>query len=217
MLKMKINKLDLLIAFYVSCVMISELMGMKTFPLVKTFGYQWNASVAILIFPIIFTINDVITEVYGKERTRSIIRSGLLMVAFLFVFTFIATSFSPSTRFSPTEAAYDKIFHQSLRISAASLAAFTLAEFLDVIVFARLRAKFGKSRLWLRTNISNFISQFIDTSVFMILAFYTFGDSFSSNADFLIGLILPYWTLKCLMSVIETPFAYLGINWLKKS
>lgn len=50
----------------------------------------------------------------------------------------------------------------------------------------------------------------------MILAFYAFDKPFISNVNFLASLILPYWLLKCLMSVIETPFVYLGVNWLKK-
>ncbi len=75
----------------------------------------------------------------------------------------------------------------------------------------------GKSKLWLRNNISNFIAQFVDTSVFMILAFYSLSSGVSENAIFLISLIIPYWLLKCFMSIIETPFVYLGIKWLKSS
>lgn len=212
---MKLKKLDLLIAFYITCLVISEAMGAKTFPLVKIFNYQLNASVAIITIPIIFTINDVITEVYGKERTRSIIRSGLFMIVFLMLFSVFATSVNPSTRFANSEASYDLIFHKSLRISAASLIAFTLAEFMDVFIFTRIRTKLGRSRLWLRNNLSNWIAQLLDTNIFMFLAFYEISDSFNSNFEFLIGLIIPYWLLKCFMSVIETPFVYAGVRWLK--
>lgn len=191
-------------------------MGIKTFPLIKLFNYQLNASVALLTFPIIFTINDVITEVYGKERTRSIIRSGLLMIIFLIIFSVFATWITPSSRFTSSEDAYDLVFHQSLRVSIASLIAFIGSELMDVLVFIKVRKKFGKNKLWLRINISNWISQFIDTSLFMTLAFYSIKTSTTDNFSFLIGLILPYWLLKCFMSVIETPLAYLTIKWLKK-
>jgi queuosine precursor transporter len=213
----KIEKFDFLVSLYILCITLSELMGSKTFPLLNLFGYQLNASVAILILPIIFTINDIITEVHGKERAKSVVRSGLFMVLFIILFSLIATMLSPSARSQSIEPAYDQIFGLSVRISAASLTAFALAEFLDVFVFAKLRHLFGKRRLWLRNNASNFISQFVDTTVFMTLAFWALDKPFNNNITFLISVILPYWLLKCFMSVIETPFVYLGVSWLKKS
>lgn len=212
----KIEKLDLLVSLYIYCIAIAELMGGKTFSLVNIFGYQLNASVAIFVLPLIFTINDVITEVYGKERTRSIIRSGLIVIALILLFSLLATSLPPSVRFIANEQAYDTIFVLSARIAASSLTAFALAEFLDVAVFVKIRELLGKKSLWLRNNVSNVIAQFVDTTVFITLAFYAFDKTFTSNTSFLWSLILPYWLLKCLMSVIETPFVYLGVTWLKK-
>ena len=212
----KIQKFDLLISIYIFCIAVSELMGAKTFPLFAIGTFKLNASVAIFVLPLIFTINDVITEVYGKERTRSVIRSGLLIILFILLFSLFATNLPPSSRFAASEKAYDTIFGLSARIAAASLTAFALAEFMDVFIFAKIREKFGKKALWFRNNASNFVSQFIDTSVFMFLAFYSLDKAFGDNFPFLIGLIIPYWLLKCFMSVIETPLVYLGVNWLKK-
>lgn len=212
----KIEKMDLLISVYIFCIAVAELMGGKTFPLINIFGYQLNASVAIFVLPLIFTINDMITEVYGKERTRSIIRSGLFVIGLILLFSILVTNLPPSLRFEKTEGAYDTIFGLSARIAAASLTAFALAEFLDVFIFAKIRQRFGKKALWFRNNASNFASQFIDTFVFMFLAFYAFDKSFDSNIGFLFSLILPYWLLKCFMSIIETPFVYLGVKWLRK-
>ncbi len=210
------QKFDLLVSLYIFCIAVSELMGAKTFPLFAIGAFKVNASVAILVLPIVFTINDMITEVYGKERTQSIIRSGLLVIFLILIFSVIVTSLPPSYRFKASEKAYDTIFGLSARIAAASLTAFALAEFMDVLVFVKIRKLLGKKALWLRNNASNFVSQFIDTSVFMFLAFYAFDKSFNNNLVFLIGLILPYWLLKCSMSVIETPLVYLGVKWLKK-
>lgn len=211
----KIEKFDLLVSVYIFCIAVSELMGAKTFPLVNIFGYQLNASVAIFVLPLIFTINDVITEVYGKERTRSVIRSGLIIIFLVLLFSLLATSLPASKRFQNSEVAYDKVFGLSARIAAASLTAFAIAEFLDVIIFVKIRQKFGKKALWFRNNVSNFGSQFLDTLIFMFLAFYAFDKPFDNNISFLFSLILPYWLLKCFMSVIETPLVYLGVKWLK--
>ncbi|MBI5044771.1 MAG: queuosine precursor transporter [Candidatus Levybacteria bacterium] len=212
----KIEKLDLLISLYITCIALSELMGAKTFPLLNLFGYQLNASVGIFVLPLVFTINDIIVEVYGVERARGIIRLGLLSIFLIFIFSFIATLLPPSTRFENKEIAYDSIFGLSMRIAASSLVAFTLAEFLDVFVFAKLRRRFKNSGLWLRNNLSNFASQFLDTSIFITFAFYAFDKPIGSNVAFLLSLIFPYWLLKCGMSVIETPLVYLGVRWLKE-
>lgn len=212
----KVEKFDLLVSLYIFCIAIAELMGGKTFPLVRIFGYQLNASVAIFVIPLIFTINDVITEVFGRERTRSVIRSGLIVIALILFVSILFTNLPPSPRFELSEKAYDTVFGLSARIAAASLTAFAIAEFLDVLVFVRIREALGKSRLWLRNNLSNFSAQFVDTVVFVTLAFYALDGTFSSNFSFLTSLILPYWLLKCALSILETPLVYLGVRWLKK-
>ena len=210
----KIQKFDLLVSVYIFCICVAEIMGSKTFTIISS-PIKLNASVAIFVIPLLFTINDVIAEVYGKERARSVIRSGLFVILLILLFSILAVSLPPSPRFAQSDNAYREIFSKSARIAAASLIAFTIAEFLDVFVFAKIRKQFGKKKLWLRNNISNFTAQFFDTIIFMTLAFYSFSQSFNSNAAFLFSLILPYWILKCFMSVIETPFVYLGVKWLK--
>lgn len=212
---LKMHKFDLLVALYIFCIMVAELMGAKTFPIGNIFGFQLNASVAIFVIPLIFTINDIITEVHGRERARSVIQSGMLIIFLVLVVSLLFTFLPSSTRFAPSEEAYDDVFGKSARIAAASLTAFTIAGFLDVYIFSRLRERMGKHALWLRNNVSNFVSQLFDTSIFIFLAFYAFERPFDNNFVFLIGLIIPYWLLKCFMSVIETPFVYAGVKWLR--
>jgi uncharacterized integral membrane protein (TIGR00697 family) len=213
----KFQKLDILFAVYFFAIIASELMGVKTFPLVSFSWLHLNASVAVLLLPFVFSINDIVAEVYGKERAKSLLRSGLVAVFFVFVFSAIATLLPPSTRFVPKEAAYDAIFSSSLRFAAASLVAFAVANITDVLIFTKIRQRLGKKALWLRNNASNFVAQLLDTIIFISVAFYAFDHSISSNASFLISLIIPYWLLKCGMSIIETPLVYAGVRWLKSS
>lgn len=190
-------------------------MGAKTFPLFTIFGFKLSASVAILVLPLVYSANDIIVEVKGVQRARSIVRAGLLMVALLIGFSYLAVSLPPTLRFAAKEQAYDTIFGMTIRIAASSLTAFAVAEFLDVFIFSKLREALGKKGLWIRTNLSNFVSEFFDTVLFITLAFYALDKSFDSNFVFLAGIILPYWLLKCFMSIIETPLVYLGVRWLK--
>lgn len=212
---MKIEKIDLLVSLYIFCIMVSELMGAKTFPLL-TKPFALNASVAIFVLPLVYSINDVVIEVLGIQRARSIVRSGLITVALVLGYSLLATSLPPSTRFAASEPAYDKVFGLSARIAAASLTAFLIAEFTDLFVFQKIRQRLGKKALWFRSNVSNIVSHFLDTVIFMTLAFYAFNRPFGDNVFFLWSLILPYWLLKCSMSVITTPLVYAGVRWLKE-
>ncbi len=214
MFKFKIEKIDLLVSLYIFCIMVSELMGAKTFPIL-TKPFALNASVAIFVLPLVYSINDVVIEVLGIARARSIVRSGLITVALVLGFSLLATSLPPSTRFAPSEPAYDRIFGLSARIAAASLTAFLIAEFTDLFIFQKIRERLGKKTLWLRSNASNIVSHFLDTVIFMTLAFYALNRPFADNVSFLWSLILPYWLLKSTMSAIVTPLVYAGVRWLK--
>lgn len=201
-----IHKLDFLLAMYISAIVAAELLGGKIFTLSGI-----NASVAIFVFPLTFTINDVVSEVYGKNRARSFVQSGLVILLALFVYTVLSTTLPPASRFAESNEAYKHIFVKSQRIIIASLIAFWLSEQFDILIFSRIRKKFGKKRLWLRNNLSNFLSQLFDTIIFMFIAFYAKG-----GFMFIVSLIIPYWLLKCGFSIIQTPFTYLGVSWLKK-
>lgn len=212
---LSIRKFDFLVSLYIFCIVATELMGAKTVPLFKIGGYQLNGSVSLLLLPLVYSINDVITEVFGKERTKSLIRSGIVMVLLTLLCSVIFTGLPASTRFAPTEAAYETVFQVSARFSLASLIAFIISEFTDVYIFAMMRQKLGQSRLWLRNNLSNFVSEFLDTAIFMVLAFWAFDKGLGDNVSFIVSISLPYYLLRCVMSIIETPLVYAGVKWLR--
>lgn len=210
-----IRRFDFLVALYVFGIMVAELMGAKTFPLVQQDWLHLNASVAIFVLPLLFTITDIVVEVHGRARARSLVFSGIAMVVLLMAFAALATHLPPSVRFEGKEAAFDTIFGASIRIAAASIAAFAIAELLDVAIFSKLRQALHSKALWFRNNASNFISMLVDSTVFITLAFYAFDQSLGSNVGFLLGIIIPYWVVKCTFSVLQTPLVYLGVRWLK--
>ena len=202
----KTQKLDLLLAIYVAAVIAAELLGSKIFTVADVI----NASVAIFVFPLTFSINDVVSEVYGKARARSFVRSPFYVLLGLAAFPLLAILLPPASRYHDNDP-YRLIFGKSLRIIFASLTAFFISEQLDIYIFSKIRQKLGKKRLWLRNNLSNFSGQLFDTTIFMFLAFYA-----PDNFTFILSLIWPYWLLKCFMSVVETPLTYLGVKWLKQ-
>jgi uncharacterized integral membrane protein (TIGR00697 family) len=208
-------RFDKLVALYICCLAVAELMGTKSFPIATIGHFNLTASVAIFVIPVLFTITDVVVEVYGRQRARQLVWTGLGVIAVFFLFALLATHLPPTARFAGKEAAYDAVFSSAARIAIASLVAFAVSELLDVYIFSKLRDKMKQKALWFRNNASNFVGQFVDTVLFMFLAFYAFDKPLNDNFGFLAGIILPYWLLKCAMSVIETPLVYLGVRWLR--
>ena len=212
-----IQKMDLVVALYIFGVITAELLGGKTFRVANLSWLHLNASVAIFVIPILFTMVDAVVEVYGRQRARSLVYSGLVVITLLIIYAALATHLTPSSRYAANESAFDKIFSASIRISAASLAAFAISELLDVAVFARLRQRLNGKALWLRNNLTNFIAQFADSAVFLTLAFYALGRPVTDNTAFIWSLLLPYWLLRCVLSIAETPLVYLVVWWLRGS
>lgn len=210
------RRMEIIVALYIFCIIVAELMGAKTFQILSIGDFALKASVAIFILPVVYSLSDVVVEVHGRERARGMVYTGIGMIVLLVLFSALATALPPSTRFAPNEVSYDFIFHASIRLSLASLVAFATAELLDVAIFAKLRERMKGRSLWLRNNLSNFISFFVDSLIFLTLAFYAFDQSFTDNFSFIAGLLIPYWLLKCAMSVFGTPLVYAGVRWLKK-
>ncbi|HKU18688.1 MAG TPA: queuosine precursor transporter [Candidatus Saccharimonadales bacterium] len=210
-----LRKFDVLVALYVFGIMVVELMGAKTFPIATVFGLHLHASVAIFVMPLLFTSVDVIVEVYGKQRARSVVRTGLLIVMLQVLTAWFFTSLPSSKAFAYGSEAYNTIFGTSIRFGLASILAFAASELLDVAVFARLRQRMQTRGLWLRNNVANFLSQFVDAAVWTTLAFYAFNQPFGANLSFIAGIVVPYYLVRCTMSVLETPLVYAGVHWLK--
>jgi len=105
---------------------------------------------------------------------------------------------------------YNQIFGLSARFSIASLVAFAIAQYQDVFSFFFFKKHTGEKKFWLRSNLSNVWSQFLDTVIFMLIAFvgvYPFST--------IIAIIIPWWIYKVFMGFLFTPLSYLGIRLLR--
>jgi uncharacterized integral membrane protein (TIGR00697 family) len=214
--KPNLYRLDFLIALYFFALIGAELMGSKTFPIINIGGYMLNGSTGMFLIPIVFSVNDMIHEVYGLERIRNLAKISVFIVLLLVLFAAFFVALPPSTRFQSTNSAYNSIFSQSIRISVSSLTALAISNLSDVYIFSKLKQKLSKYGLWFRNNLSNVLAIFLDTVIFMTLAFYATEQSFGSNVSFLWGIILPYWALKILVSALGTPLVYAGVKWLRR-
>lgn len=211
------EKTNILLGVFVGSLIAANLIGLK----IASFGI-FEASVGILLFPILFLVTDIIEEVHGKKKTQEFVIIAFITLMIVLAILVIAVLLPTASRSFVDHETYSSIFGTTIRIFIASITAFLIAQFHDIWAFNFWKQKTKGKHLWLRNNLSTIVSTFIDTTLFMFIAF--FGITMTSmfdpanskfNVEYLFQLIIPYWFIKILFAMFDTPFCYLGVRWLK--
>ena len=166
-----------------------------------------------LLFPLTFIFGDILTEVYGYERSRKIIWTGfasvLLMVAFVLLVKVL-----PGASFWQDQEAYNRLFALAPRIAVASIVAYLVGEFCNSWVLSKMKywdnGVQGIKQGW-RFILSTIVGESIDTVIFMTIAF---GGILGLSQ--MITVAGGLYVFKVLYEVIATPFSTRIANWLKK-
>jgi len=203
------RKITLLQIIFATTIILANVVGIK---IINVFSL--NVSMGIWLVPITFLITDILAEVKGKKFVGNLIWSTAIALIFSFFFVKLSIIITPAERFADTNPAFVTIFQNSARIFIASVIAFIISQFHDIWAFEFWKQKTKGRYLWLRNNLSTIVSQFIDTTIFIFVAFYQISPKF--DFAFMWQLILPYYALKIILALIDTPFVYLGVKWLKE-
>jgi len=201
------QKIAILSSVFVAALIGANLLGTKVTTL---FGV--SVSVGIFAYPLTFLITDAIEEVFGKKKVTHLIYGALVAQILILGIVALAIALPPAERYEHN-AEYTTVFSNSIRIIIASLTAFVLSQTHDIWAFQFWRNKTKGRFLWLRNNLSTIVSQFIDTTLFMFIAFYQVTPKF--DVAFLFSLIIPYWLFKIIFALLDTPIVYGIVAWLK--
>ncbi len=201
------RKLLIALALYITSLFASNTLGLKIMP----FFFDSHLSVAVFYFPVVFLMHDVIGEVYGKRIAKFFVLVGFISTMLFTLYSFLSLTMPWSDDGKWAMDGYNQIFGVSVRIALASIVAFIIAEYQDVISFFFFKEKLGLKTFWLRSLLSNLWSQLLDTSVFMIIAFMGIYDTYT-----LISIIITWWLYKVAMGTFYIPFSYLGIHLLRE-
>lgn len=153
-------------------------------------------------------MTDVVGEVYGKQVARWFVRAGFIATALFMGYSLLSLWLPWSADGLWAKDGYNQMFGLSVRMSIASLVAFIVAEYQDVLTFFFVKERLGIKYFWLRSLLSNIWSQFLDSALFMVIAF---AGVYSTRI--LISVIITWWAYKVVMGLLYTPLSYLGI-WL---
>ena len=198
----------LLFALYITGMVLVNTVGSK---IISLFGVR--VSVGIFFMPVLFLVTDIIGEVKGHDHASLFVRYSIIMLVVLFASTALFVQIQPHPSWELQDE-YRQIFGMSMRMSLASLISFSISQTVDVNIFLLFKKLNKGKMLWLRNNLSTITSQFIDTVIFMFIAFYQTTPKFT--VAFVFSLIIPYWLFKVLFALLDTPFCYLGVKWLSK-
>jgi queuosine precursor transporter len=202
------TKKTILFALYITSMILVNTLGTK---ITTIFGIR--VSVGIFFMPLLFLITDIVGEVFGRKTSSLFVNISTVMLLFMFIMMGLCIILPPNPNW-PLQDAYVSIFGSSMRMTIASLISFIVAQHIDVLAFSFLKKVTKKKHLWIRNNVSTMLSQFLDTTIFMFIAFYHINERYT--AAFIFSLIIPYWLFKVLFALLDTPFCYLGVWWFKK-
>lgn len=163
----------------------------------------FTTNAGLVVYSITFLLTDTISEFWGKKQAKKAVWGGFLALIMLVFVTQISIHLVPASFWEGQEA-FKQVLGSTWRISLASFIAYVIAQNHDVWAYHTLKRITKGKYLWLRNNISTWISQTIDTIIFITIAFYGL---------FPIGsLVLGTIFIKIIVAIIDTPFLYI-IRW----
>ena len=193
------------VALFVGILLISNIGATKLI----SFGPIITDGGAFL-FPLVYVIGDVMSEVYGWRASRRAIILGFALAA-LAALTFYLVQLSPPAPGWENQAAFEAILGFVPRIVLASVCGFLVGQLLNSYVLIKIKQRTNEKHLWVRLIGSTVVGEFADTIVFCTIAFY----GIITGADF-VNYVVTGYVYKTLLEVVLLPITYPTIAWVKK-
>ncbi|KKP89310.1 MAG: hypothetical protein UR91_C0004G0004 [Candidatus Nomurabacteria bacterium GW2011_GWC2_35_8] len=198
--------LGTLSVFFVSILLISNVASTK----IVDFGL-FTFDGGTLLFPLSYIFGDILTEVYGYKKTREVIWIGFFS-ALMMSIIFIIVGKLPAAPGWDNQNAYDAILGLTPRIVIASLFAYICGSFSNSFILAKMKLWTSGKYLWTRTIGSTIVGEFIDSTLFILIAFFGILPS-----SLLLTLIISNYIFKTLVEIVFTPVTYRMISFLKRN
>lgn len=191
---------------FVSLFIIVNIITQKIVPI----GSHIILTAGDFIYPLIYILSIILTEVYGYEMSRRIIWGAFFCNFFVAIVIAIAIALPPGALWHEQEP-YALILGRAPRLLGASFAAFLIGEFIGTYILAKIKIFTSGKYLWFRTLSATAIGQLIDSMTFSAIAF----SNILAFRDIVILGISAYWC-KMTYQILITPGVYAFARFLKK-
>lgn len=193
-----------LVGGFVTCLIVGDLIGGRLYGF-RFASIEWGISAGMIPFPVTFLLTDLLNEFYGKRVARAVTVVGFCMAVLTVGLVYLAGAIPAAPFTAISQACYENAFQGSIRIFAASLTAYFVAQFVDIGVFHALKMATKNEKLWLRATGSTVISQLIDTITIQTAAW-----TGTPNQGNILKFIYTSYPLKVLIAIGLTPIIYAG-------
>ena len=201
----------MLAAVFVACLVTCNLVFRKFF-VFEGWGLSFEQSVGLLAYPLTFLVTDIISEIFGPRKANLVVLSGLLASVVTLAIVSVAGQTSAAAWSPVTDGEFAHVFGQTAVAVGASMAAYLLAQFIDVHFFHFWKRQTQGKHLWLRNNLSTIPSQVLDTLTVLLLL-CAVGEL---PWERLGVLFLNGVAFKSLVAALDTPLVYLGVCWMRR-
>lgn len=186
--------------------LVSDATAAKT---ISLFGL--TVSVTVLYFPVTYILSDVLTEVYGYSRARSVIWKSLFASIAAGLLYQLALAWPGSASFTAQEG-YKQVFGVIPRILIGGWLAVFAGEIINNYIMARMKVFTQGRNLWLRAVSSTLAGQFANTAIFYVVAL---GGVLPQSV--LVEAIIAGWLIKSAVEAALLPLTYLTCDALKRA
>jgi uncharacterized integral membrane protein (TIGR00697 family) len=191
---------------YITFQLVSDVTAGK---IVNFFGFP--SSIAVLYFPITYIFSDILTEVYGYARARSVLWKVLFASVIAGLVYQIAAFWPPAEGFTKNQS-YVDVFSQVPRILLGGWLAVFSGDIVNNYIMAKLKVLTDGKHLWFRAIASTIAGQGVNTIVFYCIALYAVIPT-----AVLLEAMITGWVLKSAVEAIFLPFTYAICNFLKRA
>ena len=122
---------------------------------------------SILTFPILFIVNDILSEIYGFDMAKKVIYLGFILNVIVVILYSIAIIL-PSN--SPNAEAFSSILSTTPRLFIAGLLSYLLSNIVNSKIMVYLKEKYH-NYLFVRCIASTAVGEAIDSIIFITTAF----------------------------------------------
>ncbi len=209
-----------LTGIFITSLTAANFLAAKIAMLGKVFGVELLVPAGVVAYAITFTATDIIGEVYGKRAANYVVQAGFITQLLLLFYSWTARAFPPAPFQAGIAATYDRLITSPPNIVLASLAAYLVSQHHDVWAFHYWKRRTEGRWLWLRNNASTAVSQLIDTSIFITLAFAALPAVLGGMVvplALIPNTILGQYLVKLGIALLDTPFVYLGVALYRRS
>ena len=149
---------------FTACLIVSNIIAGKTFDF-----FSFILPCGVVIFPVIYIVNDVLAEVYGYEKAKRVIWLGFLM-NLVAVICYNVTIFLPAPAFFENSEAFSIVLGSTSRLLMASFAAYLVGSLVNAKLMVFLKKK-DEDKLFFRCIASTLVGEGLDAIIFILIGF----------------------------------------------